>query len=85
MTRIAYALYDVHEMELHLFSAPSHILAKDAVKEYMTQNILPTSFHNGLEDENVIDLLKEIAQSNGIEKLIGVLEQWDYTLKTLFV
>jgi len=82
MPKIAYALYDSSEAELHLFAEDSDILAKDAVAAFLTQNVIPKNFGNP-EDAN--ELLSQIALAVGPDNLKEVLIGWDFDLAMLLV
>lgn len=77
MAKLAYALYDEHEMKLSQFTADAVILAKDAVSAFLVEKVFPAS---GTDEEIVKDILTEISGTKDVQQLLIVLNSYDFQL-----
>lgn len=85
MSKIAYSLYDSVEQQLHIFAASDNELAKDVVAAFLSKEVIPKTFQDGLEDGEAKNLLTQISESNSPQELIEVLSSWDMLLALLAV
>lgn len=84
-TKVVYTIVDDVEVEIHMFSATVSELAKDVVASFLTTQVLPNTYHNGLENEGAKDLLTAISNSDSIESLIAAMAPYDLRLAVLAV
>jgi len=82
MLKYAYALYDVQEMELHIFAANADVLAKDAVSAFLSQTVIPQHWAS---EEDAQEMLAQISATSGPVQLQDILEAWDFKLAMILV
>lgn len=88
--KIVYSIFDMQELEHHMFATDSEVLAKDAVMAFLEKikgNVFASSDpqSQALNDETFKNLQTLISATTSIEELSEALVGYDFQLAMLQV
>lgn len=88
--KIVYSIFDMQELEHHMFATDSEVLAKDAVMAFLEKikgNVFASSDpqSQALNDETFKNLQTLISATTSIEELSEALVGYDFRLAMLQV
>lgn len=88
--KIVYSIFDMQELEHHMFATDSEVLAKDAVMAFLEKikgNVFASSDpqSQALNDETFKNLQTLISATTSIEGLSEALVEYDFQLAMLQV
>ncbi|QEG07846.1 hypothetical protein Mangalitsa_044 [Escherichia phage Mangalitsa] len=88
--KTVYSIFDMQELEHHMFATDSEVLAKDAVMAFLEKikgNVFASSDpqSQALNDETFKSLQSLISATTSIEELSEALVGYDFRLATLQV
>lgn len=88
--KIVYSIFDMQELEHHMFATDSEVLAKDAVMAFLEKikgNVFASSDpqSQALNDETFKNIQTLISATTSIEELSEVLVGYDFQLAMLQV
>lgn len=88
--KIVYSIFDMQELEHHMFATDSEVLAKDAVMAFLEKikgNVFASSDpqSQALNDETFKNLQTLISATTSIEELSEALVEYDFQLAMLQV
>lgn len=86
--KTVYSIFDMQELEHHMFATDSEVLAKDAVMAFLEKikgNVFASSDpqSQALNDETFKNIQTLISATTSIEELSEVLVGYDFQLATL--
>lgn len=88
--KIVYSIFDMQELEHHMFATDSEVLAKDAVMAFLEKikgNVFASSDpqSQALNDETFKSLQTLISATSSFEELSEALVEYDFRLAMLQV
>lgn len=77
MVQNVYAVYDRNDSKLYQFAALGTVLAKDAVLAFMEENASALFGSGAAQVEAKEMAMRQVSDSDSIETLTSVLEDWE--------